>query len=145
MSPSPQPLQHGVPINNDKKRSITKLLQKHGKEWQKEDSLVFFKEAFQTVVESQQDTEEESNCEEEVFDCYLAPLGYFAPEVRKYYCHVVRSRTNQTDRFLCIEPVYTVYKNCCENENKQYLEKMLLCIKTSSVQQNWVNFAPNLG
>ncbi|KAK9727504.1 hypothetical protein QE152_g19092 [Popillia japonica] len=67
---SPQPLQHGVPINNDKKRSITKLLEKHyGKEWQKKDSLVFFKEVFQTVVEGQQDREEESNCEEEVFDC----------------------------------------------------------------------------
>ncbi|KAK9737194.1 hypothetical protein QE152_g10926 [Popillia japonica] len=53
ISQSPQPLQHGVPTN-DKKRSITKLLEKHyGKEWQKEDSLVFFKEAFQTVVEGQ--------------------------------------------------------------------------------------------
>ncbi|KAK9752460.1 hypothetical protein QE152_g4213 [Popillia japonica] len=67
---SPQLLQHGAPMKNDMKGGITKLLEKHyGKEWQKKDSLGFFKEAFQTVVQRQQDREEKSNCKEKVFDC----------------------------------------------------------------------------
>lgn len=59
-----RPLVAGVPINNDKKRSIEKLLEKHyGENWEQNDSLDYFKDIFQNVLETNSVLAEENQCE----------------------------------------------------------------------------------
>lgn len=62
----PNQLDVGVPTKKDKRESIKKLLEAHfGKEWEKEERLVFSKEVFQNHLEAEPNPEEENQCEEE--------------------------------------------------------------------------------